>query len=387
MFVSIVLLVFLMPVILTSQSISCFGTKQQYRLKNINNVWWCHAYIILWFVVAIVLSSTRGDFSADYNSYVGFYSKLSHIGITDFIFSYNKQEYLPFLDTGYRLINVLCGYISQSHIFMFFAVAVLTLIPVGYLTFRSCIPWMTILLYYTCGAYWASFNTVRTYLAASMLIFSYKYLVQRRFLKYLIIVLIAASIHDTAILMVPMYFIINVKFSIKRIVILSLACLCISFFLESGAMIFNRLFHVAKNHQELLELLYRRKSKFISLLFPLICCLISFYLMSFSHKLKRMEINDREIRILYNGTILFFALTLLQIRSAYFSRIAAYFYFFFIQFVPTMIYGFPITKIKKILMLAIFCMGIFWDIAVWLNSSRIYYFSNLIDLSHLFFGR
>ena len=352
MFISIILFIYLLPIILTGSN---SGYTVNNRLGSISHVdkinMYQNVFIMLWFIVAIVLAGFRGDFTADYNAYSNIFNKLSGIDISDFIYSYSTgSEYFGHIETGYRLINVLNGYVSQSPIFFFTLIAILTLAPILYITHKSYIPWMTILLYYTCGAYWASFNTVRSYLAASILIFSYKYLVSQRFIPYLIVVLIASTIHNTVLVTIPAYFILNIKPKARNIAIVLACSLCIWLQQENLAVIFNNLFSVAANQTELNLLLYRSHSKFISLLFPLLCCVTSLSLMVYYLKHKLINPRNNEIKILFNGTIIYSFLILMQVSSAYYSRIASFFYYFFILFVPAMVYRFPNVKLKKYLM-------------------------------------
>ncbi|MGL5169435.1 EpsG family protein [Edwardsiella tarda] len=76
--------------------------------------------------------------------------------------------------------------------------------------------------------YLASFNGIRQFIAVSLFIFSIKYIKNKNILKYLICVIIAASFHKTAIVLLPLYFVLNRKLSVFFWMLLFLFLLTLS---------------------------------------------------------------------------------------------------------------------------------------------------------------
>lgn len=68
--------------------------------------------------------------------------------------------------------------------------------------------------------YFSTFNITRQWIAISIVLFSLKFAYERKLVKYIIGLLIATTFHTTAILMLPIYFIINMKLNLKNIITL-----------------------------------------------------------------------------------------------------------------------------------------------------------------------
>lgn len=66
-------------------------------------------------------------------------------------------------------------------------------------------------LYITSGYYTTTMNGIRQSLAASIIFFSTILLIRKKFIHYSIVILLMATIHTSAIIMIPIYFIVNQK--------------------------------------------------------------------------------------------------------------------------------------------------------------------------------
>src|SRR5699024_11372248 len=65
--------------------------------------------------------------------------------------------------------------------------------------------------------YLFSFNEIRQAIAMSILVMGFHLILERKFLRYFIVVLVATLFHETAILMLLLYFIYYFKFDIKNV--------------------------------------------------------------------------------------------------------------------------------------------------------------------------
>lgn len=82
---------------------------------------------------------------------------------------------------------------------------------------------MSFMLFIFVGAWHGSFNGVRQFLAAAILFAGHRFIVDRKPLKYAVLVLIAASFHISALAMIPLYFVPNRKLRGRMIVALVVA--------------------------------------------------------------------------------------------------------------------------------------------------------------------
>ncbi len=77
-----------------------------------------------------------------------------------------------------------------------------------------------IALFIFVGTWTGTFSGVRQYLAAAILFAGHRYMYDRKFWKYLLVVLAASAFHITALIMLPVYFIANKRISVKSILLI-----------------------------------------------------------------------------------------------------------------------------------------------------------------------
>lgn len=85
----------------------------------------------------------------------------------------------------------------------------------------------TTLLYIFLGCWHGSFNGIRQYLAAAVIFAGIRYIKDKKFWKYALIVFIAFLFHKSAILMIFAYFVAHNKINIKNIILMVLASLIV----------------------------------------------------------------------------------------------------------------------------------------------------------------
>lgn len=93
--------------------------------------------------------------------------------------------------------------------------------------------WFVIFLYISSGAFSASMNILRQYIAVAILLWCYPLAQKRKFLPYLILVVIASFFHQSAWLMLPVYFVLRRRqFDLWTIAIAGIALLVFANFEE-----------------------------------------------------------------------------------------------------------------------------------------------------------
>lgn len=66
-------------------------------------------------------------------------------------------------------------------------------------------------LYITCGTYMVSMNGIRQCVAASILFWAVRFIVKGKFIPYCIVVLFLMNLHESAFIMIPIYFIVRLE--------------------------------------------------------------------------------------------------------------------------------------------------------------------------------
>ncbi|MGU9099117.1 EpsG family protein [Clostridium perfringens] len=176
-------------------------------------------------VVIILLSIVSGSRTAfvDTEAYVNLYKNIDNINIFN-----DNYEF------GFMILLKILHYFSKNPQFMLFITAFITnflfLITLRRYS-KGCYGELIIYMYITGGTFISTMNGMRQYLAAAIL-FYFTYLIERKCTyKYILICLIASTIHVSALIMIPIYFLVNTKaFSKKTICIIFISSIFIIFF-------------------------------------------------------------------------------------------------------------------------------------------------------------
>ena len=94
---------------------------------------------------------------------------------------------------------------------------------------------MSYLLFVFVGAWHGSFNGVRQFLAAAIILVGHRFIIQRKLIPYVIVVIIAASFHISALAMLPLYFVPNTQ--LRRWMLLLLAVISFAALNASDAVL------------------------------------------------------------------------------------------------------------------------------------------------------
>ncbi|MBI6071849.1 EpsG family protein [Clostridium perfringens] len=137
-------------------------------------------------------------------------------------------------DKGFTIFILILYRISTSPQFMIFVTSLVTQLGnlITLAKYRSYFELETY-MYITSGYFLTSMNGIRQSLVAAVMFFFTKYIINGKFLSYLIIVLIMSTIHASALVMIPVYFIVrNEAWSKKTTIIIVIASIGFLFFYQ-----------------------------------------------------------------------------------------------------------------------------------------------------------
>lgn len=161
--------------------------------------------IIIALAIPITISSIRYNVGTDYKNYVGLYNKYATTPLQN-IFLVTEVE------TFFVLVSKI-AYIFNNVQVMFFIYSTFT---VG-ITFKALwerkdkISISLMWFLYLFMIFGNSMNMVRQALAIAIIAYSYKYIENRQLWKFIICIILAMNVHKTAIIMLPLYFVLNFK--------------------------------------------------------------------------------------------------------------------------------------------------------------------------------
>ena len=132
--------------------------------------------------------------------------------------SYHQLPSITLFEPGYVLYNYLINTITNNR-YLFF----LTSSVIAYLLFYSSLKKYAPYIYFSffiffCKYFFFTFVYVRQVLAVGVAWYSLKYIYDKSLLKFVGVVMIAASLHTSALLFLPLYYIVKVKISSKQII-------------------------------------------------------------------------------------------------------------------------------------------------------------------------
>ena len=169
--------------------------------------------MVLVFLILAFFSMARDGIGIDYESYY------MHIGLI--------QKGSPhYMEIGFKLfVRFLARFSTNPRwviVFMsFFTCLFYMLVIIKWSEDKT----LSIFLFLTWGYYFFSFNTVRNYFAYSLALFSLIFLAEKKYIRFLICLIIAASFHKSALVCIPLYLLATRSY--KRKYVLYIVCLTI----------------------------------------------------------------------------------------------------------------------------------------------------------------
>lgn len=231
-------------------------------------------------------------------------------------------------------------------------------------------------IFMTSRMFFASMNISRQYLAMAILLFSVEFIKNRNFLKFSIAVVIASSIHFTAIIFFAVYPLSKLKFNLKKTILL-LSLGIITFLLFDK--IINIFVSVIGRYEGYLEGEYfnfeRNIAVYLSLIINLLFFLVA--LLTKYWKYGEPEKHAKEIGIYYQASslelpneklfyifcLLTLILSIIGLKATILSRIESYFSIYFLAFIPSVVKCIRINELRAIVVIGII-IGLFASFVV-----------------------
>ena len=171
-----------------------------------------------------VTAGIRRGVGYDYNLYGGWYVDLIKIPMEEVM--YKRQE------KGFLVPFELMSTMTTDYQLMFWVIAfVITGSVMLYIFFHSEKPWLSVFCFMTFGLFFNSMNFMRQMIASCILLLAMRYVRRKQFIPYLVLVIFASAFHVSAFLMIPFYFILQIKMNGKVLIAYSVVTLL--FFLFS----------------------------------------------------------------------------------------------------------------------------------------------------------
>jgi len=190
------------------------------------------------FLLLFFISVFRGDFTTDYKNYTSLFNLYNKYSFSELLNSGFKNE------IGYIYLNKVLGLFTDDAIYFFAIMTFVTLFGFFHHFKKYSVNiWLSVLMFVTAGSYYASFNITRHIFAVAIVFVGSKYLYERKFFKWVLVIILATLFHKTAIIMIPFYFILNFRIKLKNWVLIAIFSVIVILFFDNIVNIAQQYFY------------------------------------------------------------------------------------------------------------------------------------------------
>ncbi|MCJ7840500.1 EpsG family protein [Lederbergia sp. NSJ-179] len=306
-------------------------------------------YIVPSFLLLFIISAFRGNFTTDYNNYTFLFRKINSFGFFD-AFIYGPER-----EFGYVLLNRTIGLFTSNEIFLF-AITTFIILFGFYHQFKkySVNIWLSVLMLVTAGSYYASFNITRQILAASIIFIGSKFLYERKFFKYLLVVLLAFLFHKTALIMIPFYFILNFRINIRNLLLFFISSTILVFYFD-GVIDFVQNFA----YDNYTENSYGMTGQNVAnVVLP-----IAFLIFSLFH-VKKLDPKNNMHRIWFNAVVFYAIFNILALQVEMVERLSRFFASYALLLIPFLFSKMQNKNLRVIYMMVLIFVLILYNFVI-----------------------
>lgn len=305
-----------------------------YGLILKNKKTFCYVASFQMFVILALRDVTIGMDLANYYAgyeYIGtlsfneMISKLHLIKVADLIYPFSYES-------GYVVINWIISHLGFSFHGFLVIVAAFTMISVGHFIYKySTNCWISYTLFAGLSMYTYSFGILRQTIAVCLMLWAVQMIENKQKVKFLLCIFVAFMIHRTAIIVVPLCYLSNIKITKNLIYKYFLACLAWMFIAPA---FYSRVISFI--------LSYLGKTRYINSSYALNKQIVLMFTILLLTALFCDEniFSINSARIVMWGYMLSLPIEVLGMCNDSFARIIEYFFIFAIILIPLVIYNY-----------------------------------------------
>jgi len=156
----------------------------------------------------------RGYIGWDWHSYVGIFDNVKPLFSGDYVSNYNMSQEAGFI----TYISVIKWFTSDYHVFIFIS-SLIDVVLLGIVFKRYSVSFAMSFAVFVAFSIILEVNLLRNIKSILIFLLAVPYLQQRKIIPYMLLIALAMTFHSSAIVYVPLYFILNRKFSEKTIIV------------------------------------------------------------------------------------------------------------------------------------------------------------------------
>ena len=335
--------------------------KYNTQENNINNYFFS---IIVSFLVC--LSGFRYKVGTDYGNYSEVY-----------IYMGMEPINWEMVEIGFELLMKNLYKVNENPQIMFFIIALITNIGISlFIKRNSNNLGLSMYLYVTTFVYYGTMNGMRQYLASSILALGFKHIINGEFRKYIKYIIIAMLFHISALVMIPIFFLVR-KDTYSKInkCLLGIFILAFLFYQQFLTIIF-KIFGNTKYgyYQEHLVNTSNGANiiRIVVWLVPVIIIL--------KYRNRAIKLYSTDMNIIINLCILGSMFMCLAYKHVYFARFCMYFDIFYLILIPRICTLFDTKSNRLILYFIMVGYFVYSTLLLLSGESQIYPYKYTLDL-------
>lgn len=239
-----------------------------------------------------------------------------------------KSQTIVSIDPIYYSFLKVLTYINDSPQFMLIIISAIVAVSVSYFIYKNSLNPLLSFLIFICLRYYAfTLTGLRQAVALAIVLVSYKYLKEKKLMKFLFVICLAAMFHKSALIFIIAYPIANIK-STKKLNIVVLLTLSLNYITDSLIMKLMVKIPVL-NHYEVYLFSNDGGNAGTTLLF------IYLIILFFAYTVRKSIIQkNKDFYIVYNLTLVGVAITSFSYEFSNIFRVGYYFIFSIILLFP-----------------------------------------------------
>lgn len=278
----------------------------------------------------------------------------------------NRIYYFDNFEFGYRLVYLVLRIFSDDRHFMFFGIALLFFTGQSYVLKKYSPLFYLSLFIIFCKFFLMSFVYLRQELAMIACWLTIPFVLQKKYIKYFAFMIIAVSLHKSALLFLPFYFVAQIKFTKIQIVLIAFFVLFASLTpLVDQLMIGLGEGEAAESSEAVGKVVrYHARSSGINPFYLIESILLLTILVYFKNNFYR----DKQTTVLANGFFIYILVTIFSVKNGAFIRFNWYYLIFVaiaLSYFVVYIKGSQVKQLFKFIIILYFSLLFFRLLIKW----------------------
>lgn len=262
------------------------------------------------------------------------------------LFTKNRFEY------GYVLFNKVIYYFSKNPRWLLIISATLVVILLGYTINRySKNPSLSLVIFVTMGFMAGTMSQIRQYIAWAICIYSIKFIIDNKFVKFICFIIVAMLFHISAIVFLPLYWLSKIQLNLKKGIAFVIVTLPLFIFFNRFSELTGSLIKSYNNYEK--QMLNNGTTGYLSITINLIIFFLIFILAIYLMKMnkKNGEQRSKLINLLLWMLMCSFVVLILSYKFSQFSRLVSYFTCSIMFLIPNELSNPEKSTIKKVILI------------------------------------